>query len=104
MTAPWARPRRARRLPSSWCPEYPLPRATPSNAFQAEEIDIAFWNEGGPAGLQMFDRIVLVECKRWTAPAGYPELALFNDDKLTSRGRPMGIFVAAAGITGGTPL
>lgn len=69
------------------------------NAFGAEEIDVAFWNEGDPAGLRMFDHILLVECKNWTAPAGYPELAVFND-KLTSRGRPMGIFVAAAGITG----
>jgi hypothetical protein len=50
-------------------------------------------------GLRMFDHILLVECKNWTAPAGYPELAVFND-KLTSRSRPMGIFVAAAGITG----
>lgn len=24
------------------------------NAFQAEEIDVAFWNEGDPAGLRMF--------------------------------------------------
>jgi hypothetical protein len=69
------------------------------NAFQAEEIDVAFWNDGDPAGLRFFDHIVLVECKNWTARAGYPELAVFND-KLTSRGRPMGIFVAAAGITG----
>ena len=69
------------------------------NAFRAEEIDVAFWNEGDPTGLRMFDHILLVECKNWTAPAGYPELAVFND-KLTSRGRSMGIFVAAAGITG----
>ena len=47
----------------------------------------------------MFDHILLVECKNWTSPAGYPELAVFYY-KLTSRGRPMGIFVAAAGITG----
>jgi hypothetical protein len=39
------------------------------------------------------------ECKNWSAPAGYPELAVFHD-KLQSRGRPMGIFVAAQGITG----
>jgi hypothetical protein len=69
------------------------------NAFQAEEIDVAFWNDGDPAGLRLFDHIVLVECKNWTHRAGYPELAVFND-KLSSRGRPMGIFVAAAGITG----
>lgn len=61
--------------------------------------DIAFWNEGDPAGLRMFDHILLVERKNWTVSVGYPELAVFND-KLTSRGRPMGIFVAAAGITG----
>jgi hypothetical protein len=69
------------------------------NAFQAEEIDVAFWNEGAPAGLRQFDHILLVECKNWTARAGYPELELFNA-KLRSRGRPMGIFVAAVGITG----
>lgn len=69
------------------------------NAFHAEEIDVAFWNEGHPAGLRRFDHILLVECKNWSTPAGYPELAIFND-KLTSRGRPMGIFVAASGITG----
>jgi hypothetical protein len=69
------------------------------NAFQAEEIDVAFWNDGDRAGLRMFDHILLVECKNWATPAGYPELAVFND-KLASRGRPMGIFVAAAGITG----
>ncbi|HZM80338.1 MAG TPA: restriction endonuclease [Candidatus Limnocylindrales bacterium] len=69
------------------------------NAFEAEEIDVAFWNEGEPAGLRMFDHILLVECKNWSAPTGYPELAIFND-KLQSRGRPMGVFVAASGITG----
>jgi hypothetical protein len=69
------------------------------NVFQAEEIDVAFWNEGEPTGLRMFDHILLVECKNWSVPTGYPELAIFND-KLQSRGRPMGIFVAASGITG----
>jgi Restriction endonuclease len=69
------------------------------NAFDAEEIDLAFWNEGDPAGLRMFDHIILVECKNWSRAAGYPELAVFHD-KLQSRGRPLGILVAAAGITG----
>ena len=69
------------------------------NVFESEEIDVAFWNEGDPDGLRLFDLILLVECKNWTARAGYPELALFND-KLRSRGRPLGIFVSAAGITG----
>jgi hypothetical protein len=69
------------------------------NAFEAEEIDVAFWNDGDSAGLRLFDHILLVECKNWTARVGYPELALFND-KLRSRGRPLGVFVAAVGITG----
>jgi hypothetical protein len=69
------------------------------NAFAAEEIDVAFWNEGDPSGLRQFDHILLVECKNWSGPAGYPELAIFLQ-KLASRGRPLGIFVAAAGITG----
>src|SRR6266568_7833067 len=66
---------------------------------RAEEIDVAFWNEGDPSGLRQFDHIVLVECKNWSVPVGYPELAVFLQ-KLESRGRPLGIFVAAAGITG----
>jgi Restriction endonuclease len=69
------------------------------NAFGAEEIDVAFWNEGDPEGLRNFDHLILVECKNWTAPVGYPELAIFLD-KLQSRGRPLGILVAAHGITG----
>jgi hypothetical protein len=47
----------------------------------------------------MFDHLILVECKNWSSPVGYPELAVFHD-KLQSRGRPLGILVAAAGITG----
>jgi hypothetical protein len=70
------------------------------NAFKAEEIDVAFWNDGDPAGLRMFDHLILVECKNWSKAVGYQELAVFHD-KLQSRGRPMGILVAAAGITGG---
>lgn len=69
------------------------------NAFKAEEIDVAFWNEGDPSGLRMFDHLILVECKNWSDRAGYSELAVFHD-KLQSRGRPLGVFVAAAGITG----
>jgi len=69
------------------------------NAFSAEEIDVAFWNDGDHAGLRMFDHLILVECKNWSEPAGYQELAVFHD-KLQSRGRPLGILVAAAGITG----
>jgi hypothetical protein len=69
------------------------------NSFGAEEIDVAFWNEGHSDGLRLFDHILLVECKNWTGRVGYPELAVFLD-KLRSRGRQLGIFVAAVGITG----
>lgn len=69
------------------------------NAFEAEEIDVAFWNDGHPSGLHFFDHIILVECKNWSTRVGYPELGLFLQ-KLSSRGRPQGIFVAAEGITG----
>jgi hypothetical protein len=69
------------------------------NAFGAEEIDVAFWNEGDPTGLRLFDHLILVECKNWSSPVGYPELAIFLD-KLQSRGRPLGVLIAASGITG----
>jgi hypothetical protein len=69
------------------------------NAFDAEEIDVAFWNDGLAAGLRLFDHLLLVECKNWSSPIGYPEVALFNQ-KLRGRGRPLGILVAAHGITG----
>lgn len=69
------------------------------NAFEAEEIDVAFWNEGDIGGLRQFDHLILVECKNWSTTVGYPELAVFHA-KLRSRGRPLGIFVATHGITG----
>jgi hypothetical protein len=69
------------------------------NAFLAEEVDVAFWNDQNPGGLQFFDFIILVECKNWNARVGSDEISSFNQ-KLQSRGRPFGIFVAASGITG----
>jgi hypothetical protein len=69
------------------------------NAFHAQEIDVAFWNDGHEDGLRWFDFILLVECKNWRDRVGYSELAVFKD-KLSSRGRSMGILVAANGITG----
>ena len=65
----------------------------------AQEIDVAFWNEGHPDGLRLFDYVLLVECKNWARPVGHEDLAVFAD-KLRSRGRPLGILVAANGITG----
>jgi hypothetical protein len=69
------------------------------NAFEAEEVDVAFWNEGLSDGLRQFDQVLLVECKNWSAPVGYEELAVFHS-KLQRRGRSLGILIAAHGITG----
>lgn len=69
------------------------------NAFNSEEIDVAFWNDGDAAGLRFFDPLLLVESKNWSVPVGSHELLVF-DHKLMSRARPIGIFVAASGITG----
>jgi hypothetical protein len=69
------------------------------NAFESEELDVGFWNDGEPCGLRFFDHILLVESKNWRVPVGSRELKVF-DHNLTSRGLSMGIFVAASGITG----
>jgi hypothetical protein len=69
------------------------------NAFESEEIDVGFWNDGDPGGLRFFAHTLLVESKNWRVPVGAQDLMVF-DHKLISRGLSMGIFVAASGITG----
>ena len=69
------------------------------NASGGQEIDVAFWNEQLRRGLRQFDHLLLVECKNWDDPVGDAEVTLFRE-KLRSRGRPLGILVAASGITG----
>jgi hypothetical protein len=64
-----------------------------------QEIDIAFWNDSHPDGLRLFDYVLLVECKNWSGRVGHAEVAVFAD-KLRRRGRPLGVLVAANGITG----
>jgi hypothetical protein len=73
------------------------------NAFGAQEVDVAFWNEQLREGLRQFDHLLLVECKNWDKPVGDGELSIFRE-KLRSRGRPLGILVAARGITGDPEL
>jgi len=63
------------------------------------EIDVAFWNDGAAEGLRGFDTFVLIECKNWAKPVGHDEIVIFHD-KLESRGRSLGIMVAASGVTG----
>jgi hypothetical protein len=69
------------------------------NAFGAEEIDVAFWNDGDAGGLRQFDKIILIECKNWHDPVGSQELVNLLHN-MRSRGRPFGILIAAHGITG----
>lgn len=65
--------------------------------------DVQFSGEvrGPPVvrSLRQFDQIILVECKNWSKPVGASEVTIFNA-KLEARGRPLGILVAAGGITG----
>lgn len=69
------------------------------NSARSEEIDVAFWNDADPQGLRQFGPILLVECKNWSKPVRAAEVTMF-ESKLRKHGRPLGILVAAAGITG----
>jgi hypothetical protein len=69
------------------------------NAFDSEEIDVAFWNDLDLRGFPFLPRILLVECKNWSRPVGSEEVSWF-DRKLESRGLEFGILVATNGITG----
>jgi len=69
------------------------------NAFDTEEVDVAFWNDVHPDGLPFLPRLILVECKNWSQALGTQEVTYFVD-KLRSRGLTFGILVAANGITG----
>ncbi len=69
------------------------------DVFGCQEIDVACENVGVSAGLQGFDRIILVECKNWADAVGSMEVAWF-DTKLRVRGRTCGILIALNGITG----
>ncbi len=80
-------------------PGISITRRNHLNAFQTEEVDVAFWNEKHTRGLPFLPSIILVECKNWSAPVGSAEVAWFIQ-KLRSRGRDYGILVASNGITG----
>jgi hypothetical protein len=70
------------------------------NAFDTEEIDVAFWNQRSQRGLDFLpSSILLVECKNWNSPVGSQEVSYFAT-RLRHRGCDHGILVAANGITG----
>jgi hypothetical protein len=69
------------------------------NAFDSEEIDVAFWNDQHEDGLRSFDEVLLIECKNGSKPIGSIEVNWFLT-KIENRGLNFGILVAALGITG----
>jgi hypothetical protein len=69
------------------------------DAFATQEIDVAVWNQGDPAGLLDFPNVFLIECKNWSAPVGSMEIAWF-DTKLRLKGCSFGVLIALQGITG----
>lgn len=69
------------------------------NAFDTEEIDVAFWNNQAPNGFYFLPHIILVECKNWSKPVGSQEVSYFAN-RLRNRGCDYGILVATNGITG----
>ncbi len=69
------------------------------NAYESEEIDVAFWNEQHPKGFKALNFLILVECKNWTSPVGSMEVTWFLA-KIRNRSVDFGILIAANGITG----
>jgi hypothetical protein len=70
-----------------------------TNAFDSEELEIAFWNERKRNGLHFLPDVVLVECKNWSTPVGVTDVGHF-DGKIRRRGLEYGILVAVNGVTG----
>ena len=80
-------------------PGITITRRNKRNAFNTEEIDIAFFNEQARGGLPFLPWIILVECKNWSSPVGSEHVSWF-DTKMRNRGVGFGILFAANGITG----
>lgn len=84
-------------------PGISVTRRNQRNAFDTEEIDVAFFNEQIPTGLPFLPWIILVECKNWQSPVGSEHVSWF-DTKIRNRGVEFGILIAANGITGDPAL
>lgn len=80
-------------------PGISVTRRNEKNAFNTEEIDVAFWNEQHAKGLPFLGNVILVECKNWSTTVGSEQVNWF-DTKLKNRGLSFGILVASNGITG----
>src|SRR5262245_12840069 len=84
-------------------PGITVTRRNERNAFDTEEIDVAFFNEQTAGGLPFLPWIILVECKNWSHPVGSEHVSWF-DTKMRNRGVEFGILIAASGITGNPVL
>jgi Restriction endonuclease len=69
------------------------------NAYESEEIDVAFFNDQHVAGLNFLSQILIVECKNWDTPVGSSQVGWLAW-KVRRRSLECGILVAANGITG----
>jgi hypothetical protein len=70
-----------------------------TNAFGAEQIDVAVGNLAPENGLYLLPRVFLVECKDWNQPVDSKSVGYFLNI-LAGRAIEVGILVAASGITG----
>jgi Restriction endonuclease len=84
-------------------PGITVTRRNEHNAFDTEEIDVAFFNEQASGGLPFLPWIILVECKNWLSLVGSEHVSWF-DTKMRNRGVEFGILVEANGITGNSAL
>ena len=66
----------------------------------SEEIDLVLWNAQLEEVLRPWETVILVECKNWSKTVGSSAFDSFIG-KLRRRSLTTGIFIAAAGITGG---
>jgi Restriction endonuclease len=84
-------------------PGITVTRRNERNAFDTEEIDVAFFNEQASGGLPFLPWIIMGECKNWSHPVGSEHVSWF-DTKMRNRGVEFGVLVAASGITGNSAL
>ncbi len=80
-------------------PGIAITRRNTMNTFDTEEVDVAFFNDGGPGGLAFLPDLILIEAKNWSNRVGSNEVAWF-DTKVRNRGLSFGILVTTQGITG----
>ncbi len=69
------------------------------NAFDAEEIDVGFFNYQHRNGFPFLPHVLFVECKNQAQPVGNQDVTVFRT-RLYDRRLECGILIASNGITG----